>query len=142
MTEYKDTPPVLKMTDEEKAAFEELKSREPLFHQPKFGRKKEDFLRMTDERFFEVGASGRRYNREYVIDGVSKRYEDPEYNGVEGGNEKNWKIKEPFCRKLEGVTFLFTYTLLQDESMSRRSTVWQKSEEGWKIIYHQGTIVE
>jgi hypothetical protein len=25
--------------------------------------------------------------------------------------------------------------------VTRRSTVWQKTGEGWRILFHQGTIV-
>jgi hypothetical protein len=38
---------------------------------------------MTDAAFWEVGASGRRYSREYVITEVLKRYEDPQYRSLE-----------------------------------------------------------
>jgi hypothetical protein len=39
--------------------------------------------------------------------------------------------------------YLLTYTLLQDKvRLTRRSTIWQRTAEGWKIVYHQGTIVQ
>jgi hypothetical protein len=35
------------------------------------------------------------------------------------------------------------HTLLQDrERRTRRAPLWQRIAEGWKIIYHQGTIVK
>jgi hypothetical protein len=35
-----------------------------------------------------------------------------------------------------------TYTLVQhNERKTRRSTIWQRTPEGWKIVFHQGTIV-
>jgi hypothetical protein len=46
---------------------EELQAREPIFHHPEFGTTRDDFESMTDQDFWEVGASGRRYSREYVI---------------------------------------------------------------------------
>jgi hypothetical protein len=38
--------------------------------------------------------------------------------------------------------YLLTYTLIQDEKRrTRRATIWQRTAEGWKIVYHQGTII-
>jgi hypothetical protein len=40
-------------------------------------------------------------------------------------------------------TYLLTYTLLQDNvRLTRRSTIWRSTPEGWKIVFHQGTIVQ
>jgi hypothetical protein len=37
---------------------------------------------------------------------------------------------------------LLTYTLLQDnQRLTRRATIWRSTADGWKIVYHQGTIV-
>src|SRR5665213_635146 len=48
------------------AVLEELKLREPIFHHPEFGTTRQDYEAMTDPQFWEVGASGRRYSREFV----------------------------------------------------------------------------
>jgi hypothetical protein len=38
--------------------------------------------------------------------------------------------------------YLLTYNLLENkERKTRRATIWQKASSGWKIVYHQGTIV-
>ena len=34
-----------------------------------------------------------------------------------------------------------TYTLLQGARVTRRATLWRRSMSGWKILYHQGTLV-
>jgi hypothetical protein len=46
----------------------ELIKRKPLFHRPEFGTTRQDFEAMTVAEFWEVGASGRRYSRQYVLD--------------------------------------------------------------------------
>ena len=47
------------------------------------------------------------------------------------------------CRKLASGVYLLTYTLLQDKTRwTRRSTIWQQTSDGWKIVFHQGTIVQ
>jgi hypothetical protein len=53
---------------------EELKKREPIFHRPEFGTTRRDFENMTDPNFWEVGASGRRYSRQHVIDTLVERH--------------------------------------------------------------------
>ncbi|MBN3908126.1 MAG: hypothetical protein HWQ35_16730 [Nostoc sp. NMS1] len=44
----------------------ELIQREPIFHRPELGRTRADFEQMTESTFWEVGASGRRYSRQYT----------------------------------------------------------------------------
>jgi hypothetical protein len=113
---------------------EELKQREPIFHHPEFGTTRADFENMTDANFWEVGASGRRYSREYVLDVLATRAPDPA--------EASWMTRDFQCREIAADNYLITYTLLQGSRVTRRATLWRRSKAGWKILYHQGTIVE
>jgi hypothetical protein len=113
----------------------ELSSREPIFHRPEFGSTRADFERMTAEDFWETGASGRRYSRQFVLDELEKRFAAP--------HEDVWETSEFQCRRLGEDTYLLTYTLLQDRvRVTRRASIWRKTIDGWKIVYHQGTIVQ
>lgn len=112
----------------------ELRQREPIFHRPEFGTTRQDFEQMMDPDFWEVGASGRRYSREYVLDTLEKRSQ----NLV----EETWETQDFHCLELGSKTYLLTYTLIQGARVTRRSTIWRKAELGWQILYHQGTIVE
>jgi hypothetical protein len=38
--------------------------------------------------------------------------------------------------------YLLTYTLLQHDEGKTRSTIGQRTLEGWKIVFHQGTVVQ
>ncbi len=117
------------------AVLDELSSREPIFHRPEFGTSRADFERMTADDFWETGASGRRYSRSLVLDTLEKRYETP--------HQDVWETKDFHCGRLAADTYLLTYTLLQDGArLTRRATIWQNTTEGWKILYHQGTIVQ
>ena len=116
------------------AILDELKQREPIFHRPELGTTRHDFEKMTDPAFWEVGASGRRYSREYVLDVLEKRYESP--------GEDLWETRDFHCLEIAPDNYLLTYTLLQGERLTRRSTIWRRTGEGWKIVYHQGTVVE
>ena len=60
------------------AVLEELKLREPIFHHPEFGTTRWDYEAMTDPEFWEVGASGRRYSREFVLETLENRAPDPD----------------------------------------------------------------
>jgi hypothetical protein len=114
---------------------EELRLREPIFHRLEFGTARADFERMTSLDFWEVGASGRRYSRQYVLDMLEKRHSIP--------HEDIWEAKDFHCQRLADDIYLLTYTLLQDNSrLTRRSTIWQNTADGWKIVFHQGTIVQ
>jgi hypothetical protein len=113
--------------------FEELLAREPIFHHPEFGTLRSDYERMTDDGFWEVGASGRIYDRRDVIDILVKRYAEP--------FEDVFRLEGCQCRRLSIDIWLFTYTLHQGDRVSRRATIWQRSCDDWKIVYHQGTLV-
>ena len=113
----------------------ELSSREPIFHRPELGKSRADFEKMTVDDFWEVGASGRCYSRAFVLDVLEKRYSAP--------HADTWETKDFHCRRLADEVYLLTYTLLQDgKRRTRRSTIWERNSEGWKIIYHQGTIIQ
>jgi hypothetical protein len=113
----------------------ELMDREPIFHRPEFGTMRADFEKMTTNEFWEVGASGQRYGREYVLDELARRFAAP--------HSDVWEASDFRCQRLAEDLYLLTYTLLQDRvRLTRRSTVWRRTLDGWKIVFHQGTIVE
>lgn len=113
----------------------ELSAREPIFHRSEFGTRRQDFERMTTDDFWETGASGQRYSREFVLNELEQRHS--------AAHEDVWETCDFCCRQLGPETYLLTYTLLQDKKrLTRRATLWQRSAEGWKALYHQGTIVQ
>jgi hypothetical protein len=112
----------------------ELIKREPLFHRPEFGTTRQDFESMTVEEFWEVGASGRRYSRKYVLDTLEQRHSQP--------HEDIWETQDFHCLAIAPDNYLIAYTLRQGERVTRRATIWRQCGTDWKIVYHQGTIVE
>ncbi|MHB1936146.1 MAG: nuclear transport factor 2 family protein [Acidobacteriaceae bacterium] len=114
----------------------QLIRREPIFHRPEFGTTRTDFENMTAKDYWEVGASGRRYSRNYVLDTLEQRFQQDQSGDV-------WEASDFCCRKLAQDVYLLTYTLLQrNERKTRRATIWQHTPEGWKIAYYQGTVVQ
>jgi hypothetical protein len=114
--------------------FEELRRREPIFHTPKFGTTRADFESATAPDYWEVGASGRRYSRDSILRTLEQ---NPPVDAASAG----WQCSDYGLRRLGPDTYLFTYTLRQAERLTRRATIWQGTGEGWRILYHQGTIV-
>jgi hypothetical protein len=125
--------PDLVTAPELQGVLDELRQREPIFHRPEFGDTRADFERMTEADFWEVGASGRRYSREHVLDVLDERRGSAEPHTLE--------TSEFHCRQLAADVYLLTYTLRQDARLTRRSTVWRRAPDGWKIVFHQGTEV-
>jgi len=113
----------------------DLQKREPIFHRPEFGTTRRDFEAMTDENFWEVGASGRVYSREHVLNVLEQRFKD----GPPADDP--WQTSDFRCGQLGESVFLLTYVLTQGMRKTRRATLWQRSPEGWKILYHQGTVI-
>ena len=110
-----------------------LRSREPIFHRPEFGTSRSDFDAMMADDFREVGASGSKYSRDYVLDVLEERH----------GREvvEDLVVADFECRQLAANLFLATYLLDQSGRLSRRATVWQWDDGRWSIRYHQGTLV-
>lgn len=128
------TEPELETAPELQNVLAELATREPLFHRPEHGTSREALERMMVEDFWETGASGRRYSREFVLAELERRRESPP--------PEVWTSSEFHCRRLAEDVYLLTYTLVQDQARrTRRMTIWEKTAAGWRAVYHQGTIV-
>lgn len=123
--------PALKTPPHLHAVLEELRRREPIFHKPEFGSTRADFEAMVDDEFWEVGASGKRYSREFILEVLGTRPRDPD--------EDKWLCSDFQCREIAADNYLLTYTLLQGARLTRRATLWRRTPAGWKILYHQGT---
>ena len=71
---------------------------------------------------------------EYVLNLLEERYANPQ--------EEKLETKDFKCQEIAKDNYLLTYTLLQGERITIRATIWRKYNNDWKIVYHQGTIVE
>ena len=113
----------------------ELRAREPIFHTATFGRTCAEWERAMLPEFWEVGASGRRYSRGWILEMLEAT---PPVDADEAG----WRVMDFAVRRLAGETYLATYTLDQKGRITRRATIWQRDGRAWRIAYHQGTVVE
>ena len=113
---------------------EKLKQLEPLIYAANDGKQREYFDQLLAAEFWEVGASGTRYDRQFVLDVLDERQRNPT---VEAWNATDFHLQE-----VAPKTFLLTYTLHQSARTTRRSTLWRDTSRGWSLVYHQGTVVE
>jgi hypothetical protein len=120
-------------TSENADVLHELMAREPLFHRTELGTTRAAFEAMTAEDFWEVGASGALYDRELVWSVLERRFAQ--------GAADEWETSDFTCRPLGARTYLLTYKLRQGPRISRRATIWERTTDGWRVIYHQGTPV-
>ncbi len=117
------------------AVLAELQRLEPIFHTKAFGLTGAERDQRVAAEYWEVGASGRRYSREFIMTHLA---ETPPVEAEEAG----WQCWDFGLRQLgPGAMYLLTYSLDQAGRITRRATVWQKTGEGWRILYHQGTVV-
>lgn len=127
--------PALVTAPELADVLEELIEHEPIFHRPELGTTRADLERMTGEDFWEIAASGRRYSRSFVLDELEKHYSQPQ--------EEHLVASGFHCRELAAGIYLLSYNLVQPgDRKTRRTTIWQQTSDGWKIVFHQGTIVQ
>jgi hypothetical protein len=113
---------------------EELKRLEPLFHGAAVGATPRWFEELVADEFWEVGASGRRYSREFALGVLKTRGRDP--------TEDEWVTSGFHVSEVAPDNYLLTYTLQQPGRLTRRMTLWRRAGQRWKAVYHQGTVVQ
>lgn len=111
----------------------ELSAREPIFHRREHGTSREALLDMTSEDFWEIGASGKPYSRDFVIRTLLERYRENE--------EADFSCSEFRIRQLAEDLYQLNYLLRQPGRLTQRTTLWRRNGGRWKIVFHQGTPV-
>jgi hypothetical protein len=111
----------------------QLERLEPLFHSAAPGATTKMFDAIVAPDFWEVGASGRRYNREFSLQLLAKRSHEP--------SKEEWKCTGYHVQEIAPGSYLLTYTLEQPGRVTRRCTIWRKEAGRWLAVYHQGTVV-
>jgi hypothetical protein len=103
---------------------------------PRVRASKELAGQLLDADFVEVGASGRRWDRQAML------AELPEKPGASEDGLQYEPVGMAGTELAPGVVHV-TYEAILGERRSRHSSIWRKSDErsGWRMYYHQGTLV-
>jgi ribonuclease HI len=83
--------------------------------------------RLLHPEFREIGASGRLWDRESMVAALA---EDPGTGAT---------ASEMVAREVGDGVVLVTYVAESAAGRSRRSSVWVRGEDGWRVLFHQGT---
>lgn len=94
-------------------------------------RSAEELNRLLDDEFHEIGASGRLWDRASLIGALS----------LEQGLGPVAEIDEIHAVPLGTDVVLLTYRARGSNRTSRRSSVWRYRADGWRLVFHQGTVV-
>ncbi len=114
--------------------FLELRRNEEDMLRPEVRFSREKMHALLDNEFLEFGASGKIYSKEQTID------VQPQEIGAQ------LPLPDFSARLLAPTVALVTYRSIQMFSdgtvkEARRSSIWRKSEKGWRIVFHQGTLL-
>ncbi len=126
--------PTLTVSEALKGILEELKELEPIFHAAHFDASPEKFAQLVAPEFWEVGASGNRYSRDFALKVLTERQEPPDAAA--------WRTDDWHVMEAGQHNYLLTYTLFQPGRVTRRLSVWRRLGSSWQVIYHQGTVVQ
>ena len=114
---------------------DELAAQEPIFHRPAHAGTMQDFDRLMAPDYWEIGASGKRYTRAFILHTLA---DNPPVDAATA----NWQASDFHLRRVSPDTYLLTYTLDQVGRLTRRATIWRSTSGGWQILYHQGTLIQ
>lgn len=86
-------------------------------------------LALLHADFREFGASGTVWDRESI-----RQVFGP-------GSDDELRAEDLRPVRLGPDAVLLTYTVWHGEAASRRTSVWVRTGEGWRLLHHQGTRV-
>jgi hypothetical protein len=84
---------------------------------------------LLDDAFFEIGASGRAWDRASMVEVLA------------GTGPSTLQCDEMAVHVLAADVALVTYRTVEPERIARRVSVWIRTDAGWRMRYHQGTVV-
>jgi hypothetical protein len=97
---------------------------------PAFRRNRESVSALLAADFREFGSSGCEWSREAILDLLA--------------NEDSYTVPEVedfTIRRIAPDAALVTYRTLRlnPKTVTLRSSLWVQSEQGWQVLFHQGT---
>jgi hypothetical protein len=91
-----------------------------------------DVDKLLHPDFIEFGASGRTWDRAQVITSLTGEQ-------LSGGQAPITASDITGVRLADDVVHV-TYVSQRDQRYARRSSIWRRTDAGWRIYFHQGTL--
>ena len=113
---------------------ETLRALEVALHQQSVRRDRKQLEQLLHPDFREFGRSGRAYDRAELLAGLPQELQP----------DQVWS-QDYALQPLAAGSALLTYRSARVtaegtlESYTNRSSVWQLTSEGWRMLFHQGT---
>lgn len=114
-----------------------LRELETELHRPEVRRDASRLEELLHESFVEIGRSGRLYDRAAIVELLLNETSAPKVDA------RDFALDEI----ADGVALLTYRSAHVDDSgkMTRhslRASLWQRTERGWRVRFHQGTPTE
>jgi hypothetical protein len=111
-----------------------LRTLEVELHQPEVRSDRRRLDRLLHERFREFGRSGRAYTKAEILSEFSHEQQTYEVWS------QDFKL-EPLSECLALLTYRSAHISIDGEleQHTNRASLWQLTERGWQMLFHQGT---
>ena len=87
---------------------------------------------LLDPEFREIGMSGTYWTRSETIRALAAEV---------GADTCGVEVTEMHGTVLESKLILLTYVSSRDGRRARRSSLWRCSDDKWRLVFHQGTVL-
>ncbi len=84
---------------------------------------------LLDPDFQEIGASGRLWSRSEIISVLADE-----------ASASPVTVTDMVGRTVSPDLILLTYVTTTPDRKVRRCSLWRRSEQDWRILFHQGTV--
>ena len=95
---------------------------------PEVRHNRQQLERLLDADFIEIGASGRRWEREELIADLTST------------SAPDVHIESMDARRVDDRIVVVTYVTVSPARRVLRSSWWRESNDVWRCFFHQGTI--
>jgi hypothetical protein len=106
--------------------------------QPQVRAAPSEVVALLHPEFCEFGASGRRWSQADMITALAAGQPGA---GQPGGEEPLITATEITATRLADDVIHLTYLSQRGERRARRSSIWLRTQDGWRVYFHQGTLI-
>lgn len=104
--------------------------------QPKTRKSVERLNELLTEDFLEIGMTGKPFTKKDILEILPK------------SDGSNYQATDFEAKEIAPNTILLVYkasvnnTKTGETTQTHRSSIWQKRNDNWQMIFHQGTIIK